>query len=201
MAVWSTTVPFILIWVKGVMVALIPSPLLCPIATVLTTALAVLTTGVWFPALPSLISNRFDCPIRWTELTNTGRWRRVAKGLHCCSSSNTTTTPVRLWLPHSSSGKAEVWAIKEWAISFASRDSAGGFLTTEHLDREQRGQWMHFGQFRQPLKNWWSISAKIFQPKMVDCSIKPWCRAELQNSNLPTLESLTSLICSCCNVQ
>lgn len=175
--------------VKGLKTwAIITSPLLCSIASVFTTVLTSVG-GLWelLPALTFLILLLFDQPINWTEFSITGRRGGVSTGLYCSSFSN--TTPVHLRLPCSSSSKAEVRAIIEWAISSASRGSAGGFLTTEHLDREQRGQLMLFDQFRKPLKNS-SISAKN-----VRLLHKTQYGAGLQ------IESLTSLIYSCCNVQ
>lgn len=133
--------------VRSVMVAILYAS-----ATVLTSAGP---TSVLALGLPALLSPELlDGPVSGTELTRTGkRASIVALRVCCCSSSSTPTTPV-----HSSSRETEVWAIKEGAISSTSRCSDGGFLTAQHLDREQRGQWMHFGQFRKPLKYLWEYN-------------------------------------------
>lgn len=187
-----TTVPFTLMLMKSVTVialwmrVIVTSPLLCSIATVLTTALAELTSLVelrlWLPTLPFLTPTQ---AIGLTALTNMGKRGRVVKGSSCCSSS--ITSPVYLRLLRLSCCMVEVRAVKEWTIRSAYRCSAGGLLTTEHLERERR----------KDLGDVWKV-------KSLDWAIKPWCttgqKKAFRGRNVP-LESLTRLISSCCNVE
>lgn len=133
------------------------SRLLCSIAIVLTTALAELTflveLGVWLPTLLFLTPNQ---AIGWTALTNMGKRGRAVEGSSCCSSS--ITSPVYLRLLWLSCCIVEVRAVKEWTIRSAYRCSAGGLLTTEHLEREQK---------RKDLGDVWKV-------KSLDWAIKPW---------------------------